>query len=67
MTYSLAVANASSIIMSVLSLFGIEQAPTTALELVWDVFIIIIGLFMVKYVMIFIISFIREALKLGRM
>ena len=54
----------NSIISSVMSLFGITQAPVTVSEFMWDVIIIIIGLWIIKYIMIFFTSLLVEMLKI---
>lgn len=62
MTYS--ILTAQGLVYSVLNLFGIYGPPQTVLELVWDVFVLLGGFFIVKYVMIFVISVMREALRM---
>ena len=57
-------ASAYSIIESVMALFGINGQPATALDLLWDVVILVVGFFIVKYVMLFVISLMREMLKI---
>lgn len=54
----------NNIISSVMTLFGISQAPVTVSEFLWDVIILIVGLFIVKYCMIFITSLFSEMLKI---
>ena len=56
--------NVSSIIEQILQMFGIQQAPQTASELMWDILIIVVGLYIVKYCMIFILALMKEMLKL---
>lgn len=54
----------NNIISSVMALFGIYDAPVTASEFLWDVLIIVVGLFIVKYVMIFVTNLFSEVLKI---
>lgn len=54
----------NNVISSVMSLFGIYEAPTTVSEFLWDVIILVVGLFIVKYCMIFITSLFSEILKI---
>ena len=56
--------NISSIISSIMALFGITSAPVTVSDFLWDAIILIVGLYIVKYVMIFITSLFNEMLKI---
>lgn len=47
-----------------MTLFGITQIPVTTQELVWDIMILIVGLFIVKYCMIFILDLMKTMVKL---
>ena len=51
----------NSIITQVMALFGIASAPVTVSEFLWDLIILVVGLFIVKYVMIFFSSLFSEA------
>lgn len=55
----------NNIISSVMGLFGIYSAPVTASEFLWDVLIIVVGLFIVKYVMIFVTNLFSEVMKIN--
>lgn len=57
--------NISSIIQSILTLFGITQVPTTVSEFLWCIVIIVVGLWVVKYCMLFIMMLFKAALKIG--
>ena len=55
----------NSIISQVMALFGITSAPVTVSDFLWDLIILVVGLFVVKYVMIFFSSLFSEAWKLN--
>ena len=55
----------SNIISSVMSLFGITDAPVTVSEFLWDCIILFVGLYIIKYVMIFITGLFREMMRLN--
>lgn len=52
-----------SVITEFWNLLGLTY-PETAIELVYDVFIMFIGLYIIKYAMLFIISLFRDMLKI---
>ena len=54
-----------NIISSVMSLFGITDAPVTVSDFLWDCIILFVGLYIVKYVMIFVTSIFREMMRLN--
>lgn len=49
-----------------MSLFGIYNAPVTVSDFLWDLIILIVGLFIVKYCMIFIVSLFKEIMRIGQ-
>lgn len=56
--------SASGLIERILLLFGITQPPTTVGELCWTAITLIVGLFIVKYAMLFVLELMREMVKL---
>ena len=56
--------NISGIIGSIMNLFGITQVPTTVGELIWTVITLIVGLFIVKYCMLFILELMKAMVKM---
>ena len=55
----------SNIITSILTLIGINSAPTTVAEFMWTTIVLVVGLYVIKYCMIFIISLFQQMLKIG--
>ena len=55
----------TNIISSVMALFGIYTAPVTVSEFLWDCIILFVGLYIIKYVMIFITGLFREMMRLN--
>lgn len=53
-----------NIIASIMYLFGISNAPVTVGDFLWDVIILIVGLYIVKYCMIFITSLFSDMMKI---
>lgn len=54
----------TNIVWSILNLFGITAAPTTVQEYLWDLVLIVVGLYVVKYVWLFVIDVFSEMLKM---
>ena len=54
----------NSVVASVLSLFGITQVPTTAQEFLWDALLIVVGLYVVKYVWLFFSDLFTEMIRM---
>ena len=54
----------SSIISSVMTLFGITQVPTTVQEMLWCIVTLIVGLYIVKYVWLFVSDLFSEMLRM---
>jgi hypothetical protein len=54
----------SGIIGQIMFCFGIEQVPQTASELIWCIVTILVGLFVVKYCMLFILTLMKEMVKI---
>lgn len=54
----------NNVVSSVLNLFGITQAPITAQEFLWDALLIVVGLYVVKYVWLFFSDLFSEMLRM---
>lgn len=54
-----------TIINQILTLFGITQAPTTVSEFLWDIVILFVGLFVVKWITITVFSLMKDMMRLG--
>lgn len=55
----------NNIIASIMYMFGISSAPVTVYDFLWDCLIIVVGLYIVKYVMIFITSLFSEMMRIN--
>ena len=55
----------TNIISSVMALFGIYSAPVTVSDFLWDCIILFVGLYIIKYVMIFVTGIFREMMRLN--
>ena len=55
----------SNIITSILTIIGISSAPTTVAEFMWTTIVLVVGLYVIKYCMIFITSLFQQMLKIG--
>lgn len=55
----------SNIISSVMALFGITSAPATVSDFLWDCIVLFVGLYIIKYVMIFVTGLFREMMRLN--
>lgn len=53
-----------NIVSEVLLLFGISAPPTTVQDFLWDIIIIVVGLYIVKYVWLFVSSLFSEMLRM---
>lgn len=53
-----------SIISDVLLLFGISEPPTTVQEYLWYVLVIVVGLYVIKYVWLFASNLFTEMLRM---
>ena len=53
-----------SIISDVLLLFGISSAPATVQEFLWDLIVIVVGLYVIKYVWLFASDLMSEMLRM---
>ena len=53
-----------NVISEVMYFFGISEAPVTVSDFMWDILILVVGLYIVKYCMIFITSLFSEMLKI---
>lgn len=54
----------NNIILSVLSLFGINQAPATVQEYLWDMILISVGIAIIKAILAFVFGFFKEVGKI---
>lgn len=54
----------NNIILSVLSLFGIDQTPVTVQEYLWDMILISVGLSIIKAILAFVFGFFKEVGKI---
>lgn len=54
----------TNIITSLLTLIGINSVPSTPQEFLWDCIVIVVGLYVIKYCMIFITSLFSQMMKL---
>ena len=54
----------TSIITSLLNLIGISSIPSTPQEFLWDCIVIVVGLYIIKYCMIFITSLFVQMMRL---
>lgn len=54
----------SNIISSLLILLGITSIPSTPQEFLWDCIVIVVGLYIIKYCMIFITSLFSQMMRL---
>lgn len=55
----------TNIITSFLTLIGITQVPQTPSEFMWCTVCLVVGLYIIKYCMIFITSLFAQMLKIG--
>ena len=53
-----------TIISDLLLLFGISGPPNTVQDYLWDVLVIVVGLYVVKYVWLFASSVFSEVLRM---
>lgn len=56
--------DASGLISSVMQLFGITEVPQTVGDLLWVFITIVVGLYIVKYCMIFFLTILKEMVKI---
>lgn len=54
----------TNVISEVMAFFGIYEAPVTVSDFLWDIIILVVGLYIVKYCMIFITSLFSEMMKI---
>lgn len=54
----------NTIITSILALIGITQPPTTIVELLWDVILLIVSLLVIKYATLAIFGLMKTMIKL---
>ena len=53
----------NTIISQILTFFGIAQAPTTVSELLWDLVILFVGFYVVKWVTVTVFSLMKDMIK----
>lgn len=53
-----------SIISDVLLLFGISSAPVTVQDFLWDLLVIVVGLYVIKYVWLFASDLFGEIMRM---
>lgn len=51
------------IITRILTLFGISQQPVTVQEFLWDIIILIVGMFVVKWILVTVFGLIKFLMK----
>lgn len=56
--------DATGIIQAIMNLFGIETVPNTVGEFAWCLVVLAVGLFVVKYAMLFILELMRTMVKI---
>ena len=54
----------TSIIAEIMSIMGISQVPTTVQEYLWDLVILFVGLYIIKYIMVFVSAVFSAVMKL---
>ena len=55
----------NSIISQILTFFGINQPPTTVSELLWDLVILFVGFYVIKWVTVTVFSLMKDMMRLG--
>lgn len=55
----------STIINQILTFFGITQPPQTTSEFLWDLVILFVGFYVVKWVTVTVFSLMKDMMRLG--
>lgn len=54
----------SSIIAEIMSIMGITQVPATVQEYLWDLVVLFVGLYIIKYIMVFVTAVFQSIMKM---
>jgi len=55
----------STLISETFLMFGITQQPTTVQEFLWDLLVLFVGFYIIKWVTVTFFSFVKDMMRIG--